>query len=183
MNDPRKHRLFFALEPDDGVRKSVGRLQKSLGLDARPVPVANFHVTLAFLGMQNSAVIPVVCDVASRLVFPPCEVLLDSLGRFKRAGVLWLGVSDVPAVLQQFQQDLVERLLEAGVGYDCKPWKFHLTLYRKMRTPPPTMDPVAIRWRLNSFSLVESVSVRSGVEYHRVGHWKAAGQGGNPDTL
>ena len=89
----------------------------------------------------------------------------------------------IPAVLQQFQQDLVEGLLEAGVGYDRKPWKFHLTLYRKMRKPPPTIEPVAIRWRLNSFSLVESVSVRRGVEYHRVGHWKAAGQGENPTGL
>ena len=183
MNDSRKHRLFFALEPDDAVRNAVGRLQRTLGVDARPVPVANFHVTLAFLGMQNAAVIPVVCDVASRLTFPSSEVVLDSLGRFKRAGVLWLGASEVPAVLQQFQQALVDGLLEAGVGYDRKPWKFHLTLYRKMRTPPPTMDSVAIRWHLNSFSLVESVSVRSGVEYHRMGHWKAAGQGGSPGTL
>ena len=183
MNDSHKHRLFFALEPGDSVRQAVGRLQSTLGLDARPVPAANFHVTLAFLGMQNPAVIPVVCDVASRLAFPPCEVTMDSLGRFKRAGVLWLGADEVSAVLQQFQQDLVEGLLEAGVGYDRKPWKFHLTLYRKLRKPPPTIDPVAIRWRLNSFSLVESVSVRRGVEYHRVGLWKAAGQGGNPTGL
>ena len=118
MNDSRKHRLFFALEPDDAVRNAVGRLQRTLGVDARPVPVANFHVTLAFLGMQNAAVIPVACDVASRLTFPSSEVVLDSLGRFKRAGVLWLGASEVPAVLQQFQQALVDGLLEAGVGYD-----------------------------------------------------------------
>ena len=183
MKESRKHRLFFALEPNGGVRNAVGRLQKTLALDARPVPIANFHVTLAFLGMQNTAVIPVVCEVASRLAFPTCEVVLDSLGRFKRAGVIWLGASEVPGVLQQFQQNLVDGLLEAGVGYDRKPWKFHLTLYRKMRTPPPTMDPVAIRWRLNSFSLVESVSVRSGVEYHRVGYWKAVRQGVNPGAM
>jgi 2'-5' RNA ligase len=177
VNEPRKHRLFFALEPDDGVRSAVGRVQHALRLDARPVPAANFHVTLAFLGMQNSAVIPVVCDVASRLAFPPCEVTLGSLGCFKRAGVLWLGASEVPGALQRFQQDLVDSLLEAAVGYDRKPWKFHLTLYRKMRKPAPTIKPVAIRWPLNSFSLIESISVRSGVEYHRIGHWKAAGQG------
>ena len=177
MNAPRKHRLFFALEPGDGVRNAVGHLQNSLGLEARAVPKANFHVTLAFLGMQHAEVIPVVSDVASRLEFSPCEVTLDCLGRFKRAGVMWLGASEVPDALCQFQQDLVDSLLEAGVGYDRKPWKFHLTLYRKMRKPPPTMDPVAIRWRLNGFSLVESVSVRNGVEYHTIGHWKAAAQG------
>ena len=183
MSDIRKRRLFFALEPDEGVRRAVGRMQRSLGLDARAVPRANFHVTLAFLGMQNPAVIPVVCDVASRLAFPSCDVVLSRLGRFKRAGVLWLGTDSVPAILHQFQQDLVDSLLEAGIGHDRKPWRFHLTLYRKMRKPPPTMDPIAIRWHLNSFSLVESISVRSGVEYHRVGHWTTAGQGGNPTGL
>lgn len=168
------------MQPDDGVRKAVGQVRQTLKLDARPVPAANFHVTLAFLGMQESAVIPVACEMASKLVFPPCGVVLDRLGRFTRAGVLWLGASEVPEALQRFQQDLVDSLLEAGIGYDRKPWKFHLTLYRKMRKPPPTMDPVAIRWRFNGFSLVESVSVRSGVEYHTLGHWQAAGQGGQP---
>ena len=66
-----------------------------------------------------------------------------------------------------------DALLEAGIGHDRKDWKFHVTLYRKMRKPSSIMDPVAIEWPLNGFDLIESVSVGNGVEYHSIGHWKA----------
>lgn len=172
MIRPGLHRLFFALEPGDDVVREVSLFQQAAGIEGRAVPSANFHVTLAFLGMQDSEVMVNAGAVASTLQFPPCEVLLDSPGRFKRAGVFWLGASRIPEELTAFQQDLVDALLDAGIGYDRKPWKFHLTLYRKMRKPALIMDPVAIRWRLEGFSLVESVSVRRGVEYHTIGHWK-----------
>lgn len=172
MSRQKRHRLFFALEPDAVVRRQVAEFQQSIDIPGRAVPPPNLHVTLAFLGMQESHVIADAIEVAAALSFPSCEVVLDSPGRFKRAGVLWLGASRIPAVLSTFQQELVDGLLEAGIGYDRKPWKFHLTLYRKMRTYAPIMQAVAIRWRLNAFSLVESVSVRSGVEYHALGHWK-----------
>jgi len=42
-----------------------------------------------------------------------------------------------------------------------------------MRKPAPIMDPEAIGWSLDGFDLIESVSVKSGVEYHSIGHWRA----------
>jgi 2'-5' RNA ligase len=168
----KRHRLFFALEPDAAVRRQVTEFQQSINIPGRAVPPPNLHVTLAFLGMQESHVIATAGEVGAALSFPRCEVVLDSPGRFKRAGVLWLGASRIPDALSTFQHELVDGLLKAGIGYDKKPWKFHLTLYRKMRNHAPIMQAVAIRWRLNAFSLVESVSVRSGVEYHTLGRWK-----------
>ena len=167
------HRLFFALVPDRAVRERVERIQHSLEVNGRPARPHQFHVTLAFLGMQRAEFIPDILDVASRLAFEPCQVVMDCLGRFQRAGVLWLGASELPRELVDFQHALVGALLDAGIGYDRKPWKLHLTLYRKMRTAPPIMDPVAVKWALNGFSLIESVGVKNGVEYHEIGHWKA----------
>ena len=172
MRRPPRKRLFFALNPDDRVRREVADVQRGLGVDARAVPAANFHITLAFLGMQEAEVIPQVCDVAAGLAFPSCELTLDRVGRFKRAGVLWLGTDEIPTRLERFQHELVGALLAAGIGYDRKPWKPHLTLYRKLRTYPPIMDPVEIRWRPRGFSLVESVSVNRGVEYHDIASWQ-----------
>ena len=173
MSRANRKRLFFALNPDDRVRREATEVQRNCHVDGRAVPPENFHVTLAFLGMQDAEVIPRVCEVSAELVFRPCELTLDRLGRFKRAGVLWLGASEVPEPLAAFQHGLVGALLEAGIGYDRKPWKPHLTLYRKMRTVPPTMDSVEVRWRLEGFSLVESVSVNRGVEYHDIARWEA----------
>jgi len=169
----KPHRLFFALEPDASVRRDVVKFQGAINTKGRAVPAPNFHVTLAFLGMQQPEVIPQVLAIAATLKFRPCRIVLDRPGQFRRAAVFWLGASEVPAELDEFQHALVGALLEAGIGYDRKPWKFHLTLYRKMRKAPPIMDPVAIEWRLNGFSLIESVSVKSGVEYHTIGQWKA----------
>lgn len=174
MNRQQRKRLFFALNPDERVRREMVAVQHACGVDGRAVPPANFHVTLAFLGMQDAEVIPKVCEVASGLTFEPCSVTLDHLGRFKRAGVLWFGASEIPAGLAAFQHDLVGALLDAGIGYDRKPWKLHLTLYRKMRKASPTIGPIEVRWPLQGFSLVESVSVNRGVVYHDIASWKAS---------
>jgi 2'-5' RNA ligase len=167
------HRLFFALDPDERVRAGVTAFQQRLGECGRVVPPANFHVTLAFLGMQEPEIIPRVRAVASRLSFEPCTVTLDRVGHFRRAGVLWLGADRVPDALRSFQDNLVSALLDEGIGHDRKPWELHLTLYRKMRKPPPIIEPVNIEWALKGFDLFESVSVRRGVEYHSIGHWRA----------
>ena len=166
------HRLFFALVPDASVRAKVAKVQRSLGVSGRPVKPANFHVTLAFLGMQRAAVIPRIVDVAAGLRFEPCRVAIDQVGTFARAGVLWLGVSEPPQPLLRFQQTLMDGLQASGIGHDPKPWTFHLTLYRRLRKPFPNMGPVAIEWTLEGFDLVESVGARTGVEYHSIGHWE-----------
>ncbi|MBT8048050.1 MAG: RNA 2',3'-cyclic phosphodiesterase [Xanthomonadales bacterium] len=166
-----RHRLFFALVPGRSVRNKIAVFQESLAVSGRAAQPAQFHATLAFLGMQQERQLPLIRQVASGLTFPPCRVTLDHLGRFGRAGVLWLGVRSVPGELMVFQQALVQGLQDAGIGHDPKPWKFHVTLYRKLRKPSPIMPPVAIEWKLNGFDLVESVNVGNGVKYTSIGHW------------
>lgn len=173
----RGHRLFFALVPGPVVRKDIERIQAGLNVAGRAAKPQQFHATLAFLGLQPPELIPKIHAIASRLAFEPCSIVLDRYGRFRRAGVLWLGASEIPAPLNRFQHSLVDALLEEGIGYDKKAWNFHVTLYRKMRKPAEIMDPDAIEWSLDGFDLIESVSVRSGVEYHSIGHWKARPDG------
>jgi 2'-5' RNA ligase len=171
-----KHRLFFALVPDQAVRRHVHDVQRLLDVDGRAVSPPNLHLTLAFLGMQDAAAIPRVSAVAAGLSFQPCRVVLDHLGVFGRGSVLWLGAGTIPAALQTFQQALVAALTAAGIGHDPKPWKLHLTLYRRLRNPPPRLGSVAIEWHLTGFDLIESVGAKNGVEYHSIGHWDAAGE-------
>lgn len=176
MSGGSRHRLFFALVPDAAVRRRVCDLQRRLGVEGRAVSPPNLHVTLAFLGMQEAAVIPRVCDIASGLTFPACRVVLDCLGQFGRGRVLWLGTKTVPKPLRDFQQSLVSDLTAAGIGHDPKPWQFHLTLYRRLRKPFPTLSPVAIEWSVRGFDLVESAAAKKGVEYQSIGHWPATGR-------
>lgn len=169
----KAHRLFFALVPDAFVRDRIAALQAAVGGKGRPVPPANFHVTLAFLGMQSAASIPLIRDVAAGLALPPCSVRMDRLGAFPRAGVLWLGLTETPSELAGFQAALMAGLQDAAIGHDPKPWTFHLTLYRRLRMPLPRLDPEVIEWRLTGFDLVESAAARRGVQYRSIGHWPA----------
>lgn len=176
-----RHRLFFALVPDASVRRQVGEIQSRLDAGGRAVSPLNLHVTLAFLGMQEAAVIPQVRAIAAGLAFEPCRVVLDRLGQFGQGRVVWLGASDIPPALQAFQQSLATALTAAGIGHDPKPWKLHLTLYRRLRKPAPKLDsglgPVAIEWDLSGFDLIESVGAKTGVVYHSIGHWHAKDRG------
>jgi 2'-5' RNA ligase len=168
-----RRRLFFALEPPEAIRKEILLAQKSLAAGGRAVIPGQFHVTLAFLGMQPAEVIPTLQSMASKLPMARCTITLDRIGSFQRAGVLWLGASQVPAALDEFHWSLVEGLEQAGIDRDRKPWELHLTLYRRLRKPPPIMHTVPVNWPLDGFSLIESVSIKSGVEYRRHGHWSA----------
>ena len=169
----QRHRLFFAVVPPADVRQRVLELQRRLDSGGRAVRPDNLHVTLAFLGMQASSVIADAASVASGLEFPTCRVRLDSVGQFGRGSVLWLGATTIPEELRAFQRSLVAALTKAGIGHDPKPWQLHLTLYRRLRKRPPTLDPVAVEWRLDGFDLIESVGAKNGVEYHSLGHWSA----------
>ncbi len=169
-----KHRLFFALEPDEKVRREVHAVQTKLDCGGRQTPSEKIHVTLAFLGQQAAEKIPVLCAIASRLHFEPCTLVLDQIGTFRRVSVLWLGATVIPAPLRDFHQALLGELETAGIGFDRKAWKPHLTLYRRLRNKTGIMEPVAVNWRLNQFSLIESINVQGCVEYCRQGHWKSA---------
>jgi 2'-5' RNA ligase len=169
----KKHRLFFALEPDENVRREIQAVQRKLACSARMIPGEQIHITLAFLGQQAPEILPELCAIASRLHFEPCTLVLNRLGTFRRVNVLWLGVSEVPASLQEFRRTLMDELEKAGIGFDRKAWKPHLTLYRGLRNGPGIMDVDPVIWRLNQFSLIESISVKGGVEYCRQGHWKS----------
>lgn len=173
-----RHRLFFALVPDSSVRRQVAEIQARLDVGGRAVSPSNLHVTLAFLGMQQAAVIPQVRAVAAGIAFEPCRVVLDRLGQFGQGSVLWLGAGVIPPALQAFQQSLATALTAAGIGHDPKPWQLHLTLYRRLRKPVPKLDPVTIEWNLSGFDLIESVGAKNGVVYHSIGHWQA-GDGDN----
>jgi 2'-5' RNA ligase len=166
-------RLFFALVPDQAVGSEIEKLQNALAVSGRAAGPHQFHATLAFLGIQQQENLPAIRAIASRLIFRRCRLVLDRLGQFRRAGVLWLGASEIPAELGKFQHSLVGALLDADIGHDRKPWEFHVTLYRKMRKTSPIMNSVAIEWTLSGFDLIESVSVGNGVEYHSIGHWKS----------
>lgn len=113
---------------------------------------------------------------------PPVRIVLDRLGHFPRARVGWLGCSAVDASLAAFRDGLLAALEAAGFAADVRPWVPHLTLYRKLRTPLPTLEFEPIVWRCDRFELLRTEPGKKGPVYRSVGRWEAASRDVSPGS-
>ncbi len=169
-------RLFFALWPDAQARLALAARGKEVArrCGGRPVPAANLHLTLAFLGEVEPSAIPALREAAGAGGGEAFELALDRLGAFARAGVAWAGCRVAPPALLALQAGLARRLGEAGFPQEERPFAAHLTLARRIRVPlaPEAMDPV--RWPVGAFALVESV--RGEGAYRTLAEWPLAGE-------
>src|SRR5437868_6702282 len=98
-------RLFVAAELSpatcEGLAAEVARVAR-LDPRAKPVPAANLHVTLAFLGATEPERVPAIeaalCEVAAGAAAP--SVVVEGLGAFPdraRPRVVWAGLRDLDA--------------------------------------------------------------------------------------
>lgn len=171
-------RLFFALWPDDEVRVQLQRAARILeGARGRHVAVSNLHVTLAFLGDVNAETRPSVEAAAAKISGQAFTLVLDHLGAFPRARVVWLGASQVPEALEHLAAALGSGLAACGLEPERRPYHPHLTLMRKagrLRVPATLDTPVI--WPVREFALVESRISSQGAEYHVLETWALQGE-------
>ena len=168
-------RLFFALWPDESVREGVETQLPPMPKPAKPVPRANWHLTLAFLGHTGRDTRARYEAAAESVASRPFELVLDRLGYFHRSNVLWLGAGDVPRRLAALHGDLNALLADEGYEPDKRPFKAHLTLARKMPPPGdlPAVSPIA--WTVADFCLVRSELDRRGARYEVVRRFPLTG--------
>lgn len=154
----------------EAIQAVQRRIPKGSG---RAVPPERLHATLAFLGCQPGHNLAKAKEIASALEFRPCVLTLDRCGHFPRARVAWLGPSRTPPPLKAFHERLCADLAEAGVPFDDRPWRPHVTLYRDLRTRPEKISFEPVQWYAQEFRLMESLQGHSGLEYVSRGHWAA----------
>lgn len=134
----------------------------------RPTKVDNLHMTLAFLGGLEAALL------AEALAVPPIpvgafELELDRLGYFARSRVLWLAPSQPPPALLELEQRLWQGLTQRGFERAPGLFRPHVTLARKAATAAAGIRPVL--WPVDALSLLESIPVERGVRYARLASW------------
>jgi 2'-5' RNA ligase len=165
-------RLFFALWPDEEARSALAHATAKAvrHCGGRPVPEANLHATLAFLGSVPQGRIPQLKRTARELAagFAPAAPLalsFDRVAHWPRPQILCALVGgETPAVLA-LATALREALVAAGFTPDLKPFAGHVTVARKVTRSPavPLARPVA--WLFESFALVDSRTESSGPIY------------------
>lgn len=180
-------RLFFALWPSAEVAEELSRFTRALlAGHGRAVPAANVHLTLAFLGPADSEQQTCYSKSVDGLAADAFAITLDTVGYWRRSGILWAGCSRDPEGLRALVAWLNERLVPCGFIPDTRPFRVHFTLARHVRRfagisrggkvasvmKRERVDPMPpLSWRASEFTLVESQTLPGGARYRVVRAW------------
>lgn len=170
---PGRLRLFFALWPDDSIRERLAEWTHAIHRESggRATRPENVHLTLAFLGSTDPALLPAIEGAAARVKPRAFTLTVDEAGYWRHNQIAWAGAREVPPELAALVADLRAALLDAHVPFDAKPFATHVTLIRKAR-PGFRMPRVApIEWPVRDFVLVRSVTGSDGSHYEVERRW------------
>jgi len=153
---PSRQRLFFALWPDESVRRALLRWCQAVpDPGGRPMPSADLHLTLAFAGDVDASTGLCLEQGGAGVQGVPFELSLDSAGVFPR-GLLWAGPAACPGPLEALAGSLSCLLQRCGLKPDPRPFKPHVTLIRRVQRTPDDLPPPSVLWRVDHFCLVRS---------------------------
>lgn len=157
-------RLFVAIHFSDEIRARLLdaidalRAQAVSGNFTRP---ENLHMTLAFVGESNeTAAIRRVLDALPAGAFP---LTVGGCGRF--GDLYWVGIEKSER-LQALVCALRDGLRGAGVPFDEKPFKPHITIARQLVSDAPVaLDFPETAMRVDRVSLMKSERVNGRLVY------------------
>lgn len=154
-------RFFYAIVPDPAAARSLERTGQEVArtCGGRALAARDLHLTIAFVGNRPLS--------DSRLLLPPALALpgellarddwpatrIERLASFGR-GIVWAGPEQTPPWLAELALTIRAALRAAGIGFDEKPLRPHVTLVRGAQRwgrtdPPPEFAPVQVAsWRL-----------------------------------
>ncbi len=171
-------RLFFALDPPAQLQLAIADWRdRQFGAVGRAVPVANLHITLAFLGELPQSRLEQLLQNVDRWLdedhHTADSLRLDDTGYWPRPGLYWLGPSQWPSGLDHLAGGLAGICQQLGGRRERRRYQPHLTLYRRCETAPPR--PAAapdFLFRYEHFTLFESRRGRRGATYQGLAHWE-----------
>jgi 2'-5' RNA ligase len=170
--------LFFALWPDDRLRREISQATRAAvrAAGGRRVPAANFHITLVFLGNVAASRVPELKTLAATVRAEPFELVLGRVGFFPGPRALWLGLAEPCEALVSLQQALGEALRSAAWPLERRPFRPHLTLARKARDVTAGQSIEPLRWRVEGFALIHSITDARGAVYQQLERWSLSNQ-------
>ena len=171
MTSGHGKRLFFALWPGYEVRHALFHWQThNLSASVRWQHRADLHMTLHFLGQVDDDRLPVLKSLAADVVPAPFSVVIDRIGHWPKARVLWAGPTSVPGSLLDLHAQLETGLRQNGFEIDARSYRPHLTLARHVDDDEGLRPLMPLTWPVRKLALVES---RTGdaPHYHPIAHW------------
>ena len=172
----KTQRLFFALWPDEQLRKQIHRHCKSLLRHGggRPVNPQNIHFTLAFLGNVDAQQRECVEQQAAQIQLSPFAFTVDIAGHWSKPRILWIGPNEMPETLVTLATELRDGAIGCGIQMDMRPFRAHMTMMRKVARAREDMSISPFVWQVNTFALVKSITYQEGVKYEVIREWPLA---------
>lgn len=170
-------RAFLGLTPDVKTKLAIELWRnKAFPCFYAPVPAANFHITLAFLGQISPKQLDALCDSVNQISeIQTFDVSLNQVGYWSKPKALWLGCNDIHNEHLKLVKSLSQIGNSIGLQLPKQDYIAHLTLARKCSVSPPAalIEPT-LTWRNAEFHLFESMSGKKGVSYHIRHSWLLA---------
>lgn len=158
-------RLFFALWPASELQAKLAAWAEQAAGRGRAMRRENIHLTLAFLGATEAALVPNLIALAAGVRFAPIRLPLDRAGYWKHNRIIWCGAGEEPQAVTALVEGLRARLDAAGIRYDPKPFVSHVTLVRNASGLPAAPAWIPLVWEAQDFALVCSTRVEGRVAY------------------
>ncbi len=163
-------RLFIAIQLNKKLRKHVREVQDAFrrqGVRGNYPPEENLHLTLAFIGEYGNP--DAVLEAMETVSFEPFSITMDSIGSF--GDLWWTGLSDNEE-LEVLVRKLRRSLAEAGIPFDRKRFKAHVTFLRRPtygKGGIPHISAVPVSMEVACISLMRSERGRNGMIYTELG--------------
>lgn len=167
---PDRHRVFFALWPDDATRSAISRATRAAvqSSSGRPIAKDRLHLTVAFLGELTAAGLEVARAVPPVRV-GPFDLTLDAVGLWPESRILWFAPMAPPDPLGELEATLWDELAARGFVAEDRTYRPHVTLARRAR--PVEMEVTPVVWSVRELALVESFPDGRNVHYEVVQTW------------
>lgn len=171
-------RLFFALQPTLTQSESLVTAVAPViaTLEGQPVPAANLHATLCFIGVIEEEKVPQLRAAVGQVRGRRVTLEFDALEAWEKPEIL-CAIAAETANARDLSIAIGEVAIAAGFSPDTKPFRAHLTLARKVRRRVATKHqwPVALAQplsvRCENFVLMESRRSEAGSIYSVVDSW------------
>ena len=128
-------RLFFALWPDDAIRRQCEELvHRLLKPGDRPVNPGNLHVTLVFLGAVGDVLESAMVRAADEMKkLEPVTIHFDELSFWRKPGIICLTSSNPDDKAMILVEHLSAMVSSLDHPIDERAYRPHVTLIRKAK--------------------------------------------------
>jgi 2'-5' RNA ligase len=176
-------RLFLALVLPDDIKQQINnwRALHLETLEQSPVPVDNYHVTLAYIGTVNVEREKILIDNLKKIKADNFTLVINKTDYWPTPKVLHLIPTMTPPRLLDLQRKVNKAIEQIGLPIETRPYRPHLTLYRKIS--PDSFEELEddglpephTTIEITQFAIYQSISSADGVHYEKMNAFELTG--------